>query len=211
METAATRSITTNESGSYVVPIFRLVTTTSRWKPPLEIAEQRGVVLQVGDRSRFDFLRCKSVRPTRYWSKRERRSRADRFREVSNVITGGQLANIAVNGRSIIDLLLLTAFSQINSYVNTPVGGDVARSSRTACARTITFTCWDGGEDDDRGGAGGMSIAPSSDAIAEFRALTSQRQRGLRSVLWRHHDHGAQVRFQHSSCFGLGIQPQRRV
>ena len=31
----------------------------------------------------------------------------------------------------------------------------------------------DGGEDDDRGGAGGMSIAPSSDAIAEFRALTS--------------------------------------
>jgi hypothetical protein len=31
----------------------------------------------------------------------------------------------------------------------------------------------DGGEDDDRGGAGGMSIAPSTDAIAEFRALTS--------------------------------------
>ena len=31
----------------------------------------------------------------------------------------------------------------------------------------------DGGEDDDRGGAGGMSIAPSSDAIGEFRALTS--------------------------------------
>ena len=31
----------------------------------------------------------------------------------------------------------------------------------------------DGGEDDDRGGAGAMSIAPSSDAIAEFRALTS--------------------------------------
>src|SRR6266403_1492356 len=31
----------------------------------------------------------------------------------------------------------------------------------------------DGGEDDDRGGAGGMSIAPSLDAIAEFRALTS--------------------------------------
>src|SRR6266852_3682676 len=30
-----------------------------------------------------------------------------------------------------------------------------------------------GGEDDDRGGAGGMSIAPSLDAIAEFRALTS--------------------------------------
>src|SRR5260370_19605299 len=31
----------------------------------------------------------------------------------------------------------------------------------------------DGGEDDDRGGAGGMRIAPSTDAIAEFRALTS--------------------------------------
>jgi len=31
----------------------------------------------------------------------------------------------------------------------------------------------DGGENDDRGGAGGMSIAPSADAIAEFRTLTS--------------------------------------
>jgi len=31
----------------------------------------------------------------------------------------------------------------------------------------------DGGEDDDRGGAGGISIMPSIDAIAEFQALTS--------------------------------------
>ena len=41
-----------------------------------------------------------------------------------------------------------------------------------ACARTTIFICLMG-ENDDRGGAGGMSIAPSSDAIAEFRALTS--------------------------------------
>jgi len=46
-------------------------------------------------------------------------------------------------------------------------------SNSTGCAKNHNIYLLDGGEDDDRGGAGGMSIAPSSDAIAEFRALTS--------------------------------------
>ena len=55
---------------------------------------------------------------------------------------------------------------------NTPVGGD-AGVEFNGMRQNHNIYLLDGGEDDDRGGAGGMSIAPSSDAIAEFRALTS--------------------------------------
>ena len=56
--------------------------------------------------------------------------------------------------------------------VNTPVGGD-ASVEFNGLRQNHNIYLLDGGEDDDRGGAGGMSIAPSSDAIAEFRTLTS--------------------------------------
>ncbi len=56
--------------------------------------------------------------------------------------------------------------------VNTSAGGD-ANVEFNGMRQNHNIYLLDGGEDDDRGGAGGMSIAPSSDAIAEFRALTS--------------------------------------
>src|SRR5260221_10656107 len=94
--------------------------------------------------------------------------------ELSNVITDQQVSQIAVNGRSIYQLAQLTpgASSQINGYVNTPVGGD-SNVEFNGMRQNHNIYLLDGGEDDDRGGAGGMSIAPSTDAIAEFRALTS--------------------------------------
>src|SRR5882724_11698478 len=84
------------------------------------------------------------------------------------------MSQIAVNGRSIYQLAALApgASSQINNYVNTPVGGD-AGVEFNGMRQNHNIYLLDGGENDDRGGAGGMSIAPSSDAIAEFRTLTS--------------------------------------
>src|SRR5437899_8972778 len=84
------------------------------------------------------------------------------------------MSQIAVNGRSIYQLAQLTpgASSTINNYVNTPVGGD-SNVEFNGMRQNHNIYLLDGGEDDDRGGAGGMSIAPSTDAIAEFRALTS--------------------------------------
>jgi len=76
--------------------------------------------------------------------------------------------------QSVYQLAALTpgASSQINGYVNTPFGGD-ANAEFDGLRQNHNIYLLDGGEDDDRGGAGGMSIAPSTDAIAEFRALTS--------------------------------------
>src|SRR5947207_15701766 len=90
------------------------------------------------------------------------------------------MSQLAVSGRSIYQLAALVpgASSQIGGggmsagEVNTPVGGD-ASVEFNGLRQNHNIYLLDGGEDDDRGGAGGMSIAPSSDAIAEFRTLTS--------------------------------------
>jgi Carboxypeptidase regulatory-like domain len=175
VETAASRTITTSESGQYVLPELHI----GHYDVKVEAAgfkneEQKNLVLQVGDRLRLDFqMQVGGAQETVTVEANAVRVQADSG-EVSNVITGQQLAQIAVNGRSIYQLAALTpgASSQINSYVNTPVGGD-ANVAFNGLRQNHNIYVLDGGENDDRGGAGGMSIAPSTDAIAEFRALTS--------------------------------------
>src|SRR6267143_3872341 len=174
-ETSLAHTFATNEAGQYVavdLPVghYNIKAEASGFK----VAEQKGLVLQVGDRARVDFqMALGAASETVTVEANAVRVQADSG-EVSNVITDQQLSQIAVNGRSIYQLAALTpgASSQINSYVNTPVGGD-AQVEFNGLRQNHNIYLLDGGEDDDRGGAGGMSIAPSSDAIAEFRALTS--------------------------------------
>ena len=95
--------------------------------------------------------------------------------EVSNVITGQQIEGLSVNGRGVYQLAALApgASSQIDTTApNTPVGGS-AGVEFNGLRQNHNIYLLDGGENDDRGGAGGMSIAPSLDSIAEFRQLTS--------------------------------------
>jgi hypothetical protein len=175
METNLVSSLTTNDSGQYVavdVPIghYNIKAEASGFK----VAEQKGLVLQVGDRTRVDFqLVLGAATETVTVEANAVRIQADSG-EVSNVIDDQQMTQIAVNGRSIYQLAALApgASSQINNYVNTPVGG-CAGVEFNGMRQNHNIYLLDGGEDDDRGGAGGMSIAPSTDAIAEFRQLTS--------------------------------------
>src|SRR5258707_12951884 len=175
VETAASRTILTNESGQFVLPELHI----GHYDVKVEAAgfkseEQKNLVLQVGDRLRLDFqMQVGGAQETVTVEANAVRVQADSG-EVSNVITGQQLAQIAVNGRSIYQLAALApgASSQVNNFVNTPVGGD-ASVEFNGLRQNHNIYLLDGGEDDDRGGAGGMSIAPSSDAIAEFRQLTS--------------------------------------
>src|SRR3989440_7228687 len=175
LETGLAHVTTTNDAGQYVavdvhIGHYNIKAEASGFK----VAEQKGLVLQVGDRTRVDFqMALGAASETVTVEANAVRVQADSG-EVSNVITDQQLSQIAVNGRSIYQLAALApgASSQINNYVNTPVGGD-ANVAFNGLRQNHNIYLLDGGEDDDRGGAGGMSIAPSSDAIAEFRALTS--------------------------------------
>src|SRR5436309_2833 len=176
VETNLTHTFTTNDAGQYVavdLPVghYNIKAEATGFK----VAEQKGLVLNVGDRTRVDFqMALGASQETITVEANAVRVQADSG-EVSNLITGQQLAQLAVNGRGIYQLAALApgASSQINpSAPNTPVGGD-ANVEFNGLRQNHNIYLLDGGENDDRGGAGGMSIAPSSDAIAEFRALTS--------------------------------------
>jgi len=175
LSTNSSRTVNSSDSGQYAIPEvhpgkYDIKVEASGFK----VAEQKGVVLQVGDRARLDFqLVLGGSTETVEVEANAVRVQSDSG-ELSNVITDKQVSQIAVNGRSIYQLAQLTpgASSQINNFVNTPVGGD-SNVEFNGMRQNHNIYLLDGGEDDDRGGAGGMSIAPSTDAIAEFRALTS--------------------------------------
>src|SRR2546430_14440363 len=164
-----------NEAGQFVLPDLHIGLYDVKVEATgFKAAEQKGIVLQVGDRARVDFqMQVGGASETVTVEAAPIRVQTDTG-EVSNVITDLQVSQLAVNGRSIYQLAALApgASSQITGFVNTPVGGN-ASVEFNGMRQNHNIYLLDGGEDDDRGGAGGMSIAPSTDAIAEFRQLTS--------------------------------------
>ena len=180
-ESGAVKTIQTNTAGQYVIPDLNIGHYSVRAEAPgFKAAEKKNVVMQVGDRVRLDFeMQIGGVQEVVTVEADPIRVQTDSG-EQSSVITGQQISQIAVSGRSMYQLAALVpgASSQIGGggmsagEVNTPVGGD-ASVEFNGLRQNHNIYLLDGGEDDDRGGAGGMSIAPSSDAIAEFRTLTS--------------------------------------
>jgi hypothetical protein len=180
-DTGVSHVIPTNDAGQYVavdlqIGHYRVKAEAKGFK----VSEQKDIVLTVGDRIRVDFqMQLGAAQETVTVEANAVQVQTDSG-ERSNLITDQQMSQIAVAGRSIYQLAALTpgASSQIGTggmnsgEVNTPVGGD-SSVEFNGMRQNHNIYLLDGGEDDDRGGAGGMSIAPSTDAIQEFRALTS--------------------------------------
>src|SRR5215475_4734217 len=181
IETGLVHTAVTGDSGAYVIPELKIGHYDAKAEASgFKVAEQKGLVLQVGDRARIDFqMQLGGAQETVTVEANAIRIQSDSG-EQSNVITGQQISQIAVAGRSMYQLAALVpgassaigANNMSSGVVNTPVGGD-ASVEFNGMRQNHNIYLLDGGENDDRGGAGGMSIAPSSDAIAEFRALTS--------------------------------------
>ncbi|MDE3188029.1 MAG: TonB-dependent receptor [Acidobacteriota bacterium] len=94
---------------------------------------------------------------------------------VSTLISSEQITQIATENRNFAALAALgLGVSSALPDSNTPTS---VASSFTISVNGLreSHNIWliDGGEADDRGGAGGMNIMPSQDAIAEFSMLTS--------------------------------------
>ena len=214
LETSVSKDFTTNDSGQYAAVDIHIGHYNIRVEASgFKTDERKGMVLQVGDRARADFqLQVGGSSETVTVEANTVAVQSDSG-EVSSVITGQQIANLSINGRGIYQLAALApgASSQIDvTAPNTPVGGS-ASVEYNGLRQNHNIYLLDGGENDDRGGAGGMSIAPSADAIAEFRTLTSNYSAdyGLSSA-------GTNVLVLKSGTKalprgGLGVQPQRRV
>ncbi len=94
---------------------------------------------------------------------------------VSTLISSEQISQIATENRNFAALAALgLGVSSALPDSNTPTS---VASSFTISVNGLrqSHNIWliDGGEADDRGGAGGMDIMPSQDAIAEFTMMTS--------------------------------------
>jgi hypothetical protein len=175
-DTGLSRVIPTNDAGQYAAVDLQI----GHYKVKAEVAgfkaaEQKDVVLTIGDRVRVDFqMQMGAAQETVTVEAAAVHVQTDSG-EVSNLISGEEVAQLSTNGRTIYSLTLLTPGASSNMpdfQVATPVGGSGAVSfNGLRYAHNIYLL--DGGEDDDRGGSGGFSVMPSIDAIGEFRALTS--------------------------------------
>ena len=175
-ETGQVRHIDTSGLGQYVVPDIAIGHYSVRAEASgFKAAEQKDIKLNVGDRARVDFkLELGSTQESINVEAAAVAVQTESG-EVSDVISGQQVSQLATNGRSLYSLAGLTAGA--SSYMSdfqspTPVGGD-AGVSFNGLRQNHNLWMVDGGEDSDRGGAGGIDVMPSVDAVAEFRALTS--------------------------------------
>ena len=174
-DTGVSRSLPTNGDGQYVAPDLHighyLVRATATG---FKGAEQKDLVLAVGDRTRVDFkLQVGSAQETVTVEANAVTVQTDSG-EVSNVINGEQITQLATNGRSLYQLFALApgASSLQSSKVGfTPVSGDSTVSINGERAGH-NLQLIDGGENLDRGGSSG-SVMPSIDSLAEFRNMTS--------------------------------------
>ena len=176
IETGQTRTVATNASGGYVIPGLPVGHYSLKGEAAgFKTMEQNGIALNVGDRVRLDFrmqlgLVEEAITVEAAAAKIETESG-----EVSSVVTGPQVTQLATNGRSIYTLANLTPGSssdQADFNPPTAVGGD-SNVSFNGLRVAHNLYMLDGSETYDRGGGGASDVMPSLDAIAEFRMLTS--------------------------------------
>ncbi len=175
-DTGQSRTIKTNQSGEYVAPDLHIGHYTAEAAGQgFATAKQTGIVLAVGDRRRVDFqMKVGGTEQSVTVEANPVAVQADSG-EVSGVITGQQVTQLATNGRSVFTLEALqpgASSIQQDFQVPTSAGGDFNVSFNGG---RVSHNLWliDGGEAADRGGGGGSIVMPSLDAIAEFRTMTS--------------------------------------
>jgi len=175
VETGIARNSNTNETGQYVIPSLKIGHYNISAKATgFGVAEKNGIVLEVDDRARVDFSLKVGAAQENVTVEATAVAVQTDTGEVSSVITGNQLTQLATNGRSIYTLVNLTpgvANIQGDFIAPTSITGDQNVSINGSRPINNLYMV-DGGEDNDRGG-GGYDILPSLDAIAEFRTLTS--------------------------------------
>jgi hypothetical protein len=174
-DTGVARTLPTNGEGQYVAPDLAIGRYNVRVTAAgFKASEQKDLVLAVGDRTRVDFKLVVGSTQEQVTVEANAVAVQTDTGEVSNVITGQQLTQLAINGRSLYELFALApgAVSLQTSRVGfTPVSAD-SNVSLNGQREGHNLQLIDGGENLDRGGSSG-GVAPSLDALAEFRNMTS--------------------------------------
>jgi Carboxypeptidase regulatory-like domain len=173
--TGQTRTLATNDAGQYVAPDLVIGNYDVKAEAPgFKTAEKKNIVLNVNDRTRIDFvMQVGAVQESVTVEANAVAVQSDSG-DVSTVITGQQVTELATNGRSLYNLYALTPGAssiQGMGMVATPVSGDNNVSINGQRAGH-NLQLLDGSENLDRGGSQ-AAVMPSLDAIDEFRSLNS--------------------------------------
>ena len=176
IDTGIVSHFTTNDVGQFVAPDLHIGRYNVQAKGAnFKLGEQKDIVLEVGARRRVDFqLELGNTQETITVEANAVQVQSDTS-EISDVINGNQINQLATNGRSVFELEALTPGAssvQADFQAPTSSGGDFNVSFN---GQRVSHNLWliDGGESSDRGGGGGSIVLPSEDAIAEFRTMTS--------------------------------------
>jgi len=181
-KTGVSRTVVTNAVGLYAAPELPIgdysVTVESRG---FKTYERTGIVLNVNDTVRVDIpMQVGDVKETVTVTASAVKVQTDSA-EISEVIQGRQLAQLAINGRNFIALAALVpgASADLPSF-NLPIAvGSSSTISFNGNRSDHNMYTIDGAETYDRGCGGCVTVMPSMDAIAEFRAETSNYAAGV--------------------------------
>jgi hypothetical protein len=140
-----------------------------------ETFQQTGIVVNVSATSRADVKLTVGAETQTVTVEADALAVQTDSNVVSTLISSEQISEIATENRNFAALAALgLGVSSALPDSNTPTS--VAASftiSVNGLRQSHNIWLIDGGEADDRGGAGGMDIMPSQDAIAEFNMMTS--------------------------------------
>jgi len=175
-ETGIVRSLTTNATGSYAAGELGI----GRYNVTVEVTgfktyRQNGITLNVNDTVRADASLEVGESKESVTVEANAVQVQAATNEVSQTITDAQVADLATNGRNVIQLAALVtgAASSLPSFDNVMAQTQSRAIEYNGQRNDHNDWLINGGEAYDRGGGGIMLVSPSQDAIAEFKVTTS--------------------------------------
>ena len=174
--TSSRRILQTNSAGSYTAPELTIGNYSLRAEAAgFKAYERTGLKLDSNDTVRVDaVLEVGEVTERVTVAADTVRVESDTS-EVSDLVSGKEIQNLAINGRHMAALAILTpgASSDLPDF-NLPISVG-ASTNISFNGQRVEHNVWmiDGGENYDRGCGGCVTMMPSVDAVDEFKTLTS--------------------------------------
>ena len=175
-DTGLVRSLTTNATGNYSAPELSIGHYSVHVEAPgFKAYDRKDITLNVNDTIRADAaLQVGEAKESVSVEANAIQVQADTS-DVSQTITSAQVADLATNGRNVIQLAALVpgASASIPDF-DTPMAQTQNRSIEFNGQRS-DHNNWliNGGEAYDRGGGGILIVSPSQDSLQEFKVETS--------------------------------------
>jgi hypothetical protein len=175
-ETGQSQTVASNNVGQFVVPALRIGSYSIKTEAKgFKTWSQKDLKLQVGDRARLDIQLQVGTATESITVEGGALQVQAVSSEVSDVVSGTQVMDLATNGRNFVMLAALTpgASSAVSGFQFPAANSTNFNISFNGQNPDHNVWMVDGAEAYDRGSGGKFSFMPSTEALAEFRTLTS--------------------------------------